>query len=122
MEDIVINEISEAIKMCVERNVDAKKLLTEIKSLLLVGVRKTFSEMANLDQRFLGKGFPENIPLRSTEKEYKNMENFINVRIQSELELWHPKSQLELWYLNNKSVIWLVGIVVGLLGLYAKFK
>ena len=68
MEDISINEINAAVKMAEERNVDARLLLPEIEGLLLAGVRKTFSEMAKIDQRLRGKGFPEKIPLRSIEK------------------------------------------------------
>ena len=105
----------------IERKVDAKELLSEMKGLFLAGIGKTFSEMAKLDQRLLGKGFPEKIPLRSIEKERNNMVNFIDIRIQSELELWRPKSKLETWYLHNKSIIWLVGIVLTVIGLFEKF-
>ena len=48
------------------------------------------------------------------------MKEFIVVRVQAELKLWRPKSKLEAWYERNKSVVWIVGIVVALIGLYAK--
>lgn len=126
MEDISISEIDTATKMAAERNVNAVLLLPEIEGLLLTGVGKTFSEMAKTDQRLRGKGFPEKIPLRPIENEIQQMKNFIEVRIQSELKMWKPKSKLEAWYERNKFVIWLVGIVVtivvALAGLYAKVK
>lgn len=122
MEEISINEIDAAVKMAVERNVDATLLLPEVEGLLFAGTRKTFSEMAKTDQRLRGRGFPEKIPLRSIEKEFQKMKSFIEVRVQSELSLWQPKSKLEAWYERNRFVVWLVGIVVGLVGLYEKFK
>lgn len=126
MEDISISEIDTATKMAAERNVNAVLLLPEIEGLLLAGVGKTFSEMAKTDQRLRGKGFPEKIPLRPIENEIQQMKKFIEVRIQSELKMWKPKSKLEAWYERNKFVIWLVGIVVtivvALAGLYAKVK
>ena len=126
MEDISISEIDTATKMAAERNVNAVLLLPEIEGLLLAGVGKTFSEMAKTDQRLRGKGFPEKIPLRPIENEIQQMKTFIEVRIQSELKMWSPKSKLEAWYERNKFVIWLVGIVVtivvALAGLYAKVK
>ena len=122
MEEICINEIEKAVKMADERNVSATSLLPEVEELLFSGVRKTFGEMAKTDQRLRGRGFPEKIPLRSIENEYKRMKSFIEVRIKSELEMWNPKSKLEAWYEKNKFVVWLVGIVVAIVGLYAKFK
>lgn len=126
MEDISISEIDAAIKMATEKHVSATLLLPEVESLLLSGVRKTFSEMAKIDQRLRGKGFPEKIPLRSIENEFQYMTSFIEVRIQSELKMWRPKSKLEVWHQRNSSVIWFIGIVVsivlGLLGIYAQVK
>ena len=121
MEDIIVNEINAAVEMCVERKVDTKELLGEMRGLFLAGIGTTFIEMAKLDQRLLGKGFPEKIQLRSIEKEHKNMVNFIDIRIQSELEIWQQKSKFETWYLQNKSIIWLISIVFAILGLLANF-
>jgi hypothetical protein len=105
MEDISISEIDTATKMAAEGNVNAVLLLPEIEGLLLAGVGKTFSEMAKTDQRLRGKGFPEKIPLRPIENEIQQMKTFIEVRIQSELKMWKPKSKLEAWYERNKFVI-----------------
>lgn len=126
MEDISISEINAATKMASEKHISATLLLPEVESLLLAGVRKTFSEMAKTDQRLRGKGFPEKIPLRPIENEFQKVKSFIEVRIQSELKMWRPKSKLEVWFERNTSVKWIVGIVVAivlaLIGLYANFK
>ncbi len=121
MEEIAINEINAAIKLATERNIDARKLLPEVKSLLLGGIGKTFSEMAKIDQRLKGRGFPEKIKIRSVEKEYSTMKSFIEVRIESELKMWKPKPMFEVWYERNKSTAWFVGVILTLIGLYAKF-
>jgi len=49
------------------------------------------------------------------------MKEFVEVRIQAELKLWHPKSRLEKWFERNKAVVWIVGTVLVLIALYAKF-
>lgn len=116
MEDICINEISTAVRMAEERNVDATSLLPEVEGLLLAGIRKTFSEMAKIDQRLKGRGFPEKVPLRCTENEFQKMKGFAEVRIQAELELWKPRSKFEKWFERNKAVVWIIGIVLVLIG------
>jgi len=122
MEELCINEIETAVKMAEKRNASAALLLPEVEGLLFSGVRKTFTEMSKIDQRLRGGGFPEKTPLRSIEKEYERMKIFIEVRIKSELEMWKPKSKLEAWYEKNGSVVCLVGVIVAIVGLYAKFK
>jgi hypothetical protein len=121
MEEIAINEIDSALILATERNVDAKKLLPEVKDLLLGGVGKTFAEMAKIDQRLKGRGYPEKITIRSVEREYSAMKTFIEVRIDSELKMWKAKPRFEVWYEHNKSTVWFIGIVISLVGLYAKF-
>lgn len=122
MEEIAINEIDAAIKLATERNVDVKKLLPEVRDLLMGGVANTFSEMAKIDQRLKGRGFPNKIKIRSVEKEYSTMKTFIEVRIESELKMWKAKPKFEVWYEHNKSMVWILGIVLSLIGLYAKFS
>jgi hypothetical protein len=117
MEEISINEIGAAVNMAKERHVDATLLLPEVEILLFRGVRKTFSEMAKIDQRLRGRGYPEKIPLRPIEKEIQKMKGFIEVCVQSELKMWRPKSRFELWYERNKFMVWILGIVRRLLGL-----
>jgi len=82
----------------------------------------TFSSMAKIDQLLKGKGFPGRIPLRSIETNNSQMINFIEVRIKSELEMWKPKSTIENLYESNKAKVWLAGIIVAIVGLFAKFR
>ena len=122
MEESCICEINDAIKMSTKRNVDAKLLLPEVEGLLLSGVTRNFYEMSQIDQRLNGKGFPEKVHAHPIENEVQIMKNFIEVRIKSELDMWQPKSKLESWYERNKFIIWAMGTIVALIGLYARFR
>ena len=122
MEDICIKEIDAAVKMATKRNVNTTLLLSEVQGLLLLGVLMTFSEMARIDRLLRGRGFPEKIPLRPTENEFQKMKSFIEVRIQSELKMWKPKSKLEAWYERYERYKFLVRLVGYVVELYAKFK
>ena len=67
--------------------------------------------MANIDQRVLGKGFPEEITLRNVDAEFVNMENFIGQRINSELAMEKRKPRVK-EFINNP---WVVAIGTGLI-------
>ena len=120
LEALAIEEIGSAVSSAKERKVDATLLLPEIQSLLNAAVQKIFREMAEIDRRLLGNGFPETVPLRSIEGETAQLRAFIEERVRCELAMWKPRSAVEEWYDRNKFWVWLVGIVVGVAGLAAK--
>lgn len=119
MEEISINEINAAVRMAEKKNVDVAILLPEINGLILAGIRKTFFEMAKIDQRLRGKGFPDTIPLRRTENEFQRMKEFVEMFVQAELKLWQPKSKLEKWYERNKFIVWIIGILMAMATIWA---
>jgi hypothetical protein len=102
LEDICISEIAAAIEMAKQRNVDAKLLLPEIQDLLSAGVRKVFSQMAEVDRRLRGKGFPDKVHIRTTDTEIKNMNEFIEERILAELAMLKTCSKDEISLQNTK--------------------
>lgn len=120
LETLAIEEIEFAVSSAKERKVDATLLLPEVQSLLNAAVQKVFREMAEIDRRLLGKGFPETVPLRSIEGETAQLYAFIEERVRRELAMWKPRSAVEEWYDRNKFWVWLVGIVVGVAGLAVK--
>lgn len=120
LETLAIEEIEFAVSSAKERKVDARLLLPEVQSLLNTAVQKIFREMADIDRRLLGKGFPETVPLRSIEGEVAQLCAFIEERVRCELAMWKPRSAVEEWYDRNKFWVWLVGIVVGVAGLAVK--
>lgn len=121
LEALAIEEIDFAVSSAKERRVDATLLLPEVQGLLIAAVQKILWEMAEIDRRLLGKGYPENASLRSVEGEVSQLRAFIEERIRCELAMWKPKSAVDEWYDRNKFWVWLVGIVVAVAGLAAKF-
>lgn len=77
LEALAIQEITAAVSLGRERNVDARLLLPEVQSLLIAASRRVFSQMAEVDRRLLGRGFPEQIALRSVEREAQSISGFI---------------------------------------------
>lgn len=120
LEALAIEEIGGAVSSAKERGVDATALLPEIQGLLVAAVLKVFRQMAEIDQRLRGKGFPEKVSLRSTETEVNRLREFIDECVRSELAMWKPRWRVEEWYDRNKFLVWLVGIIVTVAGLAAK--
>jgi hypothetical protein len=121
LENLVVVEITAAVSAARDRRVDAKLLLPEIQFLLLSASRKVLNRMAQTDQRLLGKGDTQSVPLRSVEREISSMKEFIKKHILAELEMWKPKPWYEEWYERNKFWVWFVGILVAAASLVAKF-
>lgn len=121
IEEICIEEIDAAINLAKDRNVDARQLLPEVRELLVAGIYRTYSRMADVDRRLRGKGFPESVDLKSISKEQLVMTDFVDVRIRSELEMWKPNTKLQVWYEHNKATVWIVGVLLAVLGLAAEF-
>lgn len=121
LEALAIEEVGAAVSLAKERGVDATLLLPEVQGLLIAATQKVFREMADVDRRLLGKGFPESIPLRSVEREVSQLSAFIEERVRCELAMWKPKTRAEEWYERNKFWVWLFGTVVAVAGLAAKF-
>ena len=121
LEALAVEEINFAVSSAKERGVDACLLLPEVQGLLVAAVQKVFREMAEIDQRLRGQGYPEKIQLRSTESEVTRLREFIDERIKCELVMWKPKWRIEGWYERNKFLVWLIGTIVAVAGLAAKF-
>lgn len=120
LEALAIEEIEFAVSSARERRVDATLLLPELQGLLNAAVQKIFREMAEIDRRLLGNGYPETVPLRSIEGEAGQLRAFIEEHIRCELAMWKPRSAVEEWYDRNKFWVWAVGIVVGVASLVVK--
>ena len=120
LEEIIVQQISTAASTAREREIDGRLLLLEVEGLLLAMCQKVFTRMAQIDQRLIGKGFPETTPLRSTDNEYGVMKEFIEKHIRAELEMWKKKPWHEGWYERNKSLVWFVGIIVTIGGILVK--
>lgn len=121
LEDLVVQEIADAVAPARERGVDAKQLLPEVEGLLLSSCKKIFNRMAEIDQGLRGKGYPKSVQRRSVDDKYNQMKAFVEARIQAEIEMWRPKHWHEGWYETNKFWVWLIGTMLTLVGLLVKF-
>jgi hypothetical protein len=124
LEDLVVRELAFAVESCKERKVDARETLRELQGLLLSGCSKVFAQMADVDRRLRGHGYPDSVPLRSVKSEQDQMTAFIQTRVSAELELWesnlvenHPPEAedhpLNAWHRRNPGKAWALAIVIG---------
>jgi hypothetical protein len=121
LEDLCISEITTAVSMAKERGVDGRLLLPELQVLLSSGCHKVYTHMADVDRRLRGKGYPDKVNLRSIEREFQAMSEFIDERIRGELAMWKPKSRVQSWYERNTFWVWAIGIVLSIAALLVKF-
>lgn len=117
LEDICVSEITSAVSVATEREVDGRLLLREVQELLSAGCLRVYKQMADVDRRLRGKGFPKNVPLRPIEREVRQMDRFIDELVRSELAMWVPKPRYEVWYERNKFMVWAIGILLVLAGI-----
>jgi hypothetical protein len=101
LEDIVERTVQETIRLATEKGQNAIEPLNEVSGLLKSLARQAYDRMAVIDQRLLGKGFPENVPRREVNAEFASMENFINQRITAELTMAKPKNWAIAFWLKN---------------------
>jgi hypothetical protein len=100
--------------MATERGVDGRLLLSELQELLSAGCLKVYKRMADVDRRLRGKGHPESVPLRSIDREIRQIDQFFDERISNELVMWKPKSRLEDWFARSKFWVWVIPVLIGL--------
>lgn len=92
LEELCLSEITAAVSMARERQVDAKLLLPELQELLSAGFQKVYKKMADVDRRLRGKGYPENVNPRGIDDKLRAMDQFLDERIHSEIAMWKPNS------------------------------
>jgi hypothetical protein len=93
LEDLCVSEIKTAVSMARDRGIDGRILLAELRDLLSAGFRKVYANMADIDQRLRGKGYPEKVNRKSIEPAVEAMDQFLNERISTEIAMWNPKSR-----------------------------
>jgi hypothetical protein len=91
LEHLCVGEIGAAVTMAKEREVDGILLLPEIYDLLLVGIKKIYTRMADIDRRLRGGGYPDRVTLRPIEDKVQRMEVFVGDRILAELNMWQAR-------------------------------
>ena len=95
LEHLCVSEIEAAVSMSNKKGVDAKLLLPELRELLSAGFKKVYRQMADVDRRLRGKGYPNSVALRLVESEIQRMDKFLDERIVAEIEMWKPTPWFE---------------------------
>ncbi len=113
LENICITEINAAVSMARERGVDGKLLLVELQELLMAGCLRVYKQMADVDRRLRGRGYPKSVELRPINGEVAVMNQFIEEHIRAELEMWKPSKSGEHWF--SKANSWqIIGTVIAI--------
>jgi hypothetical protein len=112
LEHLCISEIDAAVSLAREKRVDAKLLLPELQNLLSSGCGRVYREMADVDRRLRGRGYPQSVKLRPVDEECQAMDRFITERVRAEIKMWtsFPR-RLERCYEQNKPWFWAIGIL-----------
>lgn len=121
LEDLTLRQLSETVKLALEREVDARLALRETKNLLLSACRKTYRRMAEIDQQLRRDGSPESVQLRDLSSRNESMKAFIYKHYNAELKMLKQPGRMERWYGRNKAAVWILGVVFTA-GMGALFK
>lgn len=121
LEDMVVKELTASVLAAKKHGANTKELLSEINSLLISSVTKVFARMADIDQRLRGNGYPDQVTLRSTQKEYEQMEEFITKHTQAQQALSRIIPTHEKWIDKHKTLAFVIGIAISIVGLIAQF-
>ena len=118
LEDITERTVQETIELAKAKQQKANESLVEASGLLKSVARRAYDLMAKTEQRLLGKGFPEKIPLRNVDDKFANMTSFIDQRINAELAMTKRKHWVK-EFINNQWVVAIgAGLILLLLGVF----
>jgi hypothetical protein len=95
LENLCINEISAAVKLANDREVDIKLLLLEVQALLNAGIGYVYSNMAKVDRGLRGRGDPNSVPLQNVDNRIQFIKRFLERHIQAEISMIRPKSTVD---------------------------
>lgn len=113
LEDLAVKVVAETLRLTTEKKQDPRLCLPEAAGLLKSVARRAFERMADIDRRLRGRGFPQNVPLRSIASELGAVEAFIDRRVASELAMFRPKFWLNEFYNEHPFLFWLIALLVG---------
>jgi len=118
LEHISFSVIEEAVEKCKTHKTKLQPVLNDIQELLTLGFSNVYAQMADVDRRLRGKGYPEKVPFKNIDAYVKRMEAFVSRRIESELKLWKFTpwfTRIEHFYESNKGLVWVVGSTISIL-------
>lgn len=98
LEQIAEEMLGAAALESTQRGVDGKLLLKEVQGLLIPYFHSVYRRMADIDRRLRGGGYPENVPLRSTQLEQGAIERFVTTLVEAEIRMWKPARKAQSVY------------------------
>lgn len=107
LKDIIFRAINNTIQLCRDKKLYSATPIRETGELLKVFVRKVYNDMADVDRRLRGAGFPQNIEKKDVSVKIKPFLSLIDERVDSELTV---RKWLNEFYNNNPGLIWLIGL------------
>jgi hypothetical protein len=123
LEDLTFRAVDYALKLSAEKGVNPQPVLTEVQGLLHSYTRATLERMAEIDAR-LRKPLLGGMARRSIAREQREMERFIDARINAELAvIRRPRSwwkAINAWWKEHPVLPWSITAAIGLIGLVAK--
>ncbi|WP_341912615.1 hypothetical protein [Polaromonas sp. YR568] len=119
LQDMIGKEITAAVAMAKEREVDARLVLPEVQELLFSACKMIYERMLSIDQRLNSQSNPRggDITIGGL---FVRFEEIIGERIKGELALLKPQSKLRKWYTGNQHIVFIVGTVLTVVGLVLK--
>lgn len=112
LEDSVDRLVKETLTLCEEKRLGPKEPLAELSGLLKSLAHRAYDRMADIDQRLRGKGYPESVSRRQTNREFARMEEFIDQRIAAEQAMIKPKLRINEFYHEHPFLFWLIALLV----------
>lgn len=78
LENGIVNVLQNTLNECQQANLQPEEYIEEAANLLKIFVRKIYAEMAEIDQKIRGKGFPNSVQRRIVDGQIAHMERYIN--------------------------------------------
>ena len=108
LSDIIFRAFNTTIQLCRDKKIYSATPIRETGKLLKVLVLKVYSDMADVDRRLRGAGFPQNIEKKDVSGKVKPFLSLIDERVGSELSI---RERLNEFYHNNPGLVWLIGLI-----------
>lgn len=121
LEDIILRSLDKTVLLCRGKKINLNEPIAEVGNILKVIVHNVYENMADVDQRLRGNGYPDNVKKKDVTSKIASLSKLIDERIKSELAIWEKPSALTDFYHNHPFLFWLISALIGISGLIIKF-
>lgn len=121
LEDIILRSLDKTVSLCRDKKINLNKPISETGTMLKVIVRNVYEDMADVDRRLRGNGYPGSVKKKDVTSKIASMSQLIDERIKSELAIWKKPSTLTEFYHNHPFLFWLIRALIGIAAWISKF-